>query len=137
MGSMSDALRALIPASAGKRRFPEEDYGITERVEAAAILLGQMRPSQVAQRIVSAYHCDLTTAYDYVRQARAFLAGLRNRSRDTIFHEISERLESIALNPAASMADKLKANHLLMGLHGLRRQPAAPEGEPPLFDREE
>lgn len=131
-----DATRnTLIPP--GSRRFPEQDYGISERVEAAAVLLGKMLPSQVAKRLVAAYGCDLTTAYDYVRQARTFLAGLRLRSRETIFHEISERLDAIALNPSASDADKLKANHLLIGLHGLRRQPAAPEGEPPLYDRDE
>jgi hypothetical protein len=127
---------ALIPPPHREQIPP--DHGLDERVETAVILLGQMLPSQVVKRLAAHYGCAIGTAYEYVARARTFLAGLRNRDRETIFHEVHERLESIALNPAASMADKLKANQLIMGLHGLRRQPAAPpQDEAPLYAQEE
>jgi hypothetical protein len=117
---------------------PPRDYGLEERVQAAAVLLATMYPSQVAARLVATYGCGHSTAYDYIARARAFLAGLQCQDRETIFHETDDQLKSIIMNPAVSPQDKLKALHLRIGLHGLRRQPARERDEQaPLFDQEE
>lgn len=129
---------ALIPSPHGRDIPP--GHGLPEEVEAAAVLLGKMYPSQAAKRLVAHYECAYGTAYEYIARARAFLAGLRLKDRETIFHETSAQLDAIILNPVASEADRLKAIHLKIGLHGLRRAPEPPpkdDEEVPMFDRSE
>jgi hypothetical protein len=128
---------ALIPEPHGKE-IPPRDFGLDERVEAAAVLLGTMYPSQVAKRLVSTYKCSYTTAYAYIARARHFIKGLDARDHETTFHDVLHTLRSIRKNPAAADEAKLKAAQLEIGMCGLRREPpAAAKGEPPLFEKDE
>lgn len=126
---MARTPNALIPPPNGER-IPDEDFGISERVETAAVLLTRMLPSQVAQRLVKHYNCSLASAYIYIASARGFLAGLKRRDQETWFHTILERLDMACLDPASTEAGRLKAIHLLIGMLGLRRPPAAPGTDP-------
>lgn len=127
---------ALIPLP-HRSEIPPHDYGLDERVETAAVLLGTMYPTQVAKRLVAHYQCSLTAAYDYIARARAFLAGLRVEDRDTLFHQADEQLMSIIMNPSVAPDVKLKAIQVRIGLHGLRKQPKPAQAEEAEFMQEE
>lgn len=137
LDSMARIPNALIPPPHG-REWPDEDYGIGERVEAAAVLLGTMYPTQVVKRLMKAYGITQRTAYGDIAAARAFLAGLDRRDHETWFHECIRTLDALRMSPAANDETKLKAVNLIVGMMGLRREPPrAKDDEAPMFDRVE
>jgi len=117
---------------AAKQPIPEED-----KIEVAAFLLGKMIPTRAKAELQKRYKCSRAAAEIYIREARAYIRGLANVTKEEATAQTLSQIEAVVNDPMASPRDRASAIRLKMNLLGLNAPVRFETSLPPLFDPQE